>query len=100
MGAPLMWPSAREAGRTTAGRTTDSQGTNGWEAGTRTPIRRSRVCSLTIRRPPRLCFILSSARAAAAETPLDRALDTMSLLAIDCNTTYGYKTLGPRVEEG
>src|SRR5579863_7966833 len=24
----------------------------GWEAGTRTPIRRSRVCSLTIRRPP------------------------------------------------
>jgi hypothetical protein len=26
--------------------------TNGWEAGTRTPIRRSRVCSLTIRRPP------------------------------------------------
>ena len=25
----------------------------GWEAGTRTPIRRSRVCSLTIRRPPR-----------------------------------------------
>ena len=26
---------------------------SGWEAGTRTPIRRSRVCSLTIRRPPR-----------------------------------------------
>ena len=25
----------------------------GWEAGTRTPIRRSRVCSLTIRRPPK-----------------------------------------------
>src|SRR3954452_11162363 len=28
-------------------------GSVGWEAGTRTPIRRSRVCSLTIRRPPK-----------------------------------------------
>jgi hypothetical protein len=27
-------------------------GINGWEAGIRTPIRRSRVCSLTVRRPP------------------------------------------------
>lgn len=26
--------------------------TSGWEAGIRTPIRRSRVCSLTVRRPP------------------------------------------------
>src|SRR2546425_11791353 len=25
---------------------------NGWEAGIRTPIRRSRVCSPTVRRPP------------------------------------------------
>jgi hypothetical protein len=27
-------------------------GMNGWEAGIRTPIRRSRVCSPTVRRPP------------------------------------------------
>src|SRR5438046_1581185 len=27
---------------------------NGWEAGIRTPIRRSRVCSPTVRRPPRV----------------------------------------------
>jgi hypothetical protein len=26
---------------------------NGWEAGIRTPIRRSRVCSPTVRRPPK-----------------------------------------------
>ena len=29
-----------------------SLGMSGWEAGIRTPIRRSRVCSLTVRRPP------------------------------------------------
>jgi hypothetical protein len=29
-----------------------SLGMNGWEAGIRTPIRRSRVCSPTVRRPP------------------------------------------------
>src|SRR2546428_9576696 len=33
---------------------------NGWEAGIRTPIRRSRVCSLTVRRPPSAPFSLSS----------------------------------------
>src|SRR5215831_13186149 len=34
---------------------------SGWEAGIRTPIRRSRVCSLTVRRPPNEIFILSKA---------------------------------------
>ena len=37
-----------------------SLGMSGWEAGIRTPIRRSRVCSLTVRRPPNEAFILSN----------------------------------------
>jgi hypothetical protein len=43
----------------------------GWEAGTRTPIRRSRVCSLTIRRPPRTLTILTS-RPLAEFTALEK----------------------------
>ena len=31
---------------------------NGWEAGIRTPIRRSRVCSPTVRRPPKVRLLL------------------------------------------
>src|SRR6266404_5213850 len=40
----------------------------GWEAGTRTPIRRSRVCSLTIRRPPNGSILPSAPRFCTATT--------------------------------
>jgi hypothetical protein len=44
--------SAMTWGRKKSGKSRKSLRIFGWEAGIRTPIRRSRVCSLTVRRPP------------------------------------------------
>ena len=45
----------------------------GWDAGIRTPIRRSRVCSLTVRRRPSRTLYFSRARAAAESRPAPRS---------------------------
>jgi hypothetical protein len=59
----------------------------GWEAGTRTPIRRSRVCSLTIRRPPK-----GSIRQYNNGAQTNAAVSSSAFDAITCAKKQGFKS--------